>query len=503
MTPRAYQVTAREAIAAGWDQFSKQLLVFPTGAGKTLLFSWVAKDFLPQRTLILAHREELVDQAIVKLHAATGIFAGKEKAEFHATLRDDVVVASVQSMIRRRDKWPADHFGLVVADEAHHAIGPSWQSVLSHFSGAKVLGVTATPDRGDRKNLGQFFENVAAEVTLFDLIHQGFLSKIAVKSIPLQIDLRSVRQSMGDFNESDLGNALAPYLDEIARQIKAEAGFRRTLVFVPLVATSKKFVETCQSHGINAEHVDGNSEDRAEILARFAAGEIDLLSNAMLLTEGYDDPGIDCVVILRPTRSRSLYAQMVGRGTRIADGKRNLLLLDFLWLHEKHDLIRPAHLVASSHEEAEQIMELAQAGGPDQQELDLEVLSTEAQEQREAKLKEELAEKAKRKTRFIDPVEFAIQLANYEPAMAWELREITATQRATLERNGFNPDAIKMGLATEIIKGIDRRREQQLATPKQVKFLRRFRHPNPERATFEEAGAFLDRKFNRRREMAA
>ena len=182
---RAYQMKARQDIHKGFEDFDRQLGVLPTGAGKTILFSRLAQDYQPQRTLILAHREELITQAVDKLRASTGIEAQVEMGEERASLDAPVVVASVQTLMRekRRERWPRDHFGLVVVDEAHHALADSYLNTLGHFHDhAKVLGVSATPDRGDKKNLGRYFENIACEVTLLDLVNQGWLSPIKVKT---------------------------------------------------------------------------------------------------------------------------------------------------------------------------------------------------------------------------------------------------------------------------------------------------------------------------------
>lgn len=505
MNPRPYQQASIDNIVKGFDEFDRQLLVLPTGGGKTLVFSWLAKTFLPRRTLILAHREELIDQAIAKLHAATGIIAQKEKAEFDASLTADVVVASVQTMIRRLGKWPADHFGLVVADEAHHSVSDSWLSVLNHFTGAKILGVTATPDRGDKKNLGKFYQNVAHEVALFDLINESFLCPICVKAIPLQINLSGVKQVAGDYDPTQLGDALEPYMDGIAAAIKEHAADRKTLVFLPLIATSKNFTETCIRHGLSARHVDGYSQDRKEILEAFSRREFNILNNAMLLTEGYDDPSIDCVVVLRPTRSRPLFSQMVGRGTRICEGKKDLLLLDFLFIHEKHSLVRPASLIAKTDEESESMTARAfeRAKGGEQDALDLRGLATETQVAREKKLREELAKKAKRKSKSIDPVEFALSLhdpglADYEPEMEWESQPMSPKQREVLDNFGLDSDAIaNKGMASQILDRVMNRRKLNLASPKQLKWLIRFKHPSPHTASFVEAGLFLDMRFGK------
>lgn len=510
MNLRPYQTECVESTLEGFNEYQRQLVVAPTGAGKTIIFAELARRIQPKRTLILAHREELITQAVDKIARSTGIFAQVEKAEQAASLHAPVVVASVQSMIRRLDKWPKAHFELVVADEAHHAISASWQTVLSHFD-ALVLGVTATPDRSDKRNLGQYFENIAYEITLLDLIKQGYLSPIKVQAIPLEINLGCVRRTAGDYNDADLGNVLAPYLREIAVALKSHAAGRKALVFVPLIATSKTFVEICVEEGIRAAHVDGNSPDRSEILQAFSKGEFDLLSNAMLLTEGYDEPTVDCVVVLRPTQSRALYSQMVGRGTRLSPGKNDLLLLDFLWMHERHNLIRPAHLIATCEQTASDMtrnVELAAkadmaAGFGELQLFELEELESAAREQREAKLREQLAAQAKRQARMVDAMEYCLSLhnvevADWEPTMAWHSKPLTDKQKELLTNMGIDPETVKgRGHASAIIDLFISRSRLNLARPKQVHWLRKLGHPSPDTATFEEASEFLDHRFNR------
>ena len=485
MQPRPYQLDCLAAIEEGFKTFQKQLAVLSTGAGKTCIFSWLAKR-QQCRTLILAHRNELIDQAIQKLHSATGIKADKEKAEARASKDSQVVVASVQSLIgeSRINGWPDDHFGLVIVDEAHHCISDSYQKVLRRFDGhANVLGVTATPDRGDKRNLGEYFENIAYEIGLFDLIRDGYLSPITVKSVPLKIDLNGVKQTAGDFNDADLGNAIEPYLGQIAEAIAREASFRKTLAFLPLRATSRKFVEACQAIGLSACHIDGESPDRKEILQRFTDGEFDVLSNAMLLTEGYDEPSCDCVCVLRPTRSRPLYSQMVGRGTRLHPTKENLLLLDFLWMHEKHSISRPAHLIAKTKEEADAITELAnERSAYGQDELDLDDLASDATEKREAALRRKLEEQAKKKAKYVSAEMFAAQhndmaLAEYEPTMKWEGEAITDKQRWHLKRNGIDPDTVKgKGHASRLLSLAFSNQKLQLASPNVVAMIRRMPH---------------------------
>jgi len=521
MKPRQYQSDCLVQTERAFEEFDRVLNVLPTGGGKTCIFSWMAESRMAkgERVLILAHREELIDQAIAKLHAATGIVAEKEKAEFSATLEARVVVASIQTMTRRLDKWPKDHFGLVVCDEAHHALSASWQSVLNHFD-AQVLGVTATPDRGDKKNLGTYFQTIGYEISLFDLIEQGYLSRITLKSIPLKIDLSAVGSMGGDFKDSELGSAIEPYLDQIAQSIKEQAAGRRTLAFLPLIATSKKFVEACAKLGLKAGHVDGESENRKEILNAFANDEFQVLSNAMLLTEGYDvdsEPtgiGIDCVTVLRPTRSRPLYAQMVGRGTRTALFKDNLLLLDFLWHHERHCIARPAHLIAKSDEEAEQITQFTiakTAALPAEvieamPELDLEEVAVEASSQREEQLKKKLEENKNKKAKTISAEEFAMEhnsmdVAEYAETMPWESAPVTDKQMKWLKRAGIDMSTVRSkGHASKLLGLHFGSKKPTLASESQRALMQRMGHPNAREATADEARKFFADLNQKKRE---
>jgi len=498
MKLRPYQLEVTKAVESGWGESSKQLGVVPTGGGKTIIFAALAASMDVRRTLVLAHREELIGQAADKIQRATGIRASVEKAERWADPSARVVVASVQTLKSERLlRWPENHFDLVVCDEAHHAISDSWQRVLRHFDmHANVLGVTATPDRGDKRELGTYFERVAAEVRLVDLIKDGYLAPITIRTVPLQIDLSRVKSTAGDLDAGELGDALDPYLDQIAEELKRHAAGRRTLAFLPLIATSKKFAAACRRAGLRAEHVDGYDPERASKLERFAAWDWDILSNAMLLTEGFDDPGIDCVLVLRPTRSRPLYAQMVGRGTRIEPLKDNLLILDMLWMHERHSLARPANLIASSDEEADAITEIAEhdaAGG----EVDLLEAASDAASQREEKLLKKLQEMATRKGKYITAEEFALKhhelaVAEYEPVMAWETKLITEKQAFVLKRAGIDPATVRgRGHASKLLDIHFRGQTLTLASPAQRELLSRLGHPSPDTASIVEFRKFM------------
>jgi superfamily II DNA or RNA helicase len=506
---RPYQRDAANAVWRGFREHRKQLAVLPTGAGKTIIFTKMVAHPALQPALILAHRDELVQQASDKVKDALGKVPGIEKAHRSCHVeKPPIVVGSVQSLsnLERLARWNPDHFKFIVVDEAHHALSKSWQTVLDHFPSAKILGVTATPHRGDKKNLGKFFENLAYEISLLDLVKAGFLSPIKVRTVPLKIDLTPISKKAGDFSEADSGALLEPMLELIGEAIREFADDRKSLIFVPLRQTSRKLCSVLQKLGLAAEHVDGDDPDRAKKLRDFKDGKITHLCNAMLLTEGYDEPSIECVIPLRPTASQPLYAQMVGRGTRTFPGKDHLLLLDFLWLHEKHSLIRPAHLVAASDEIA-RLMTEPMTGEAEKglvATFDLAENHDAALHEREESLRRELAAKASRKSKLVDALEYSLDigsvaLADYEPVMPWEGEKPTERQLELLSKFGLKPESIKSrGHAAKIMVTMFDRSKMKLATAKQVFWLTKFRHPSPHTASEKEAAAFLDKRFRKR-----
>ena len=506
MQLRKYQEEAKEAILKEWNKGnSKTLLVLPTGTGKTIVFTKLAEDCVRdgERVLILAHRGELLDQAADKLSKATGLGCAVEKAE-NSSLGSwfRVVVGSVQSLMRdkRLNQFSIDHFDTIIVDEAHHSISDSYQKVLNYFEDAKVLGVTATPDRGDMKNLGSYYESLAYEYTLPKAIKEGYLSPIKALTVPLKLDLSGVSQQAGDFKTSDLGTALDPYLHQIADEMVKYCMDRKTVVFLPLIKTSQKFTEILNSKGFNAAEINGESKDRAEILGDFDNDKYNVLCNSMLLTEGWDCPSVDCIVVLRPTKIRSLYSQMVGRGTRLYPGKDHLLLLDFLWHTERHELCHPAHLIAENDEVAAQMTKnIEEAGCP----IDIEEAEQQATEdvvaQREEALANQLKEMRNRKRKLVDPLQFemsihAEDLSSYVPAFGWEMGPPSDKQVKALEKLGILPDEIdNAGKAAKILDRLNKRRQEGLTTPKQIRFLenRGFNHVGTWQ--FEQARSLIDR----------
>lgn len=503
---RPYQQQARDRIHAEWDAgHTRTLLVLPTGTGKTIVFASVAADQVRagDRVLILAHRGELLEQAADKLQRSTGLVSAVEKAE--STCLDSwfrVVVGSVQTLQRtaRLERFPQDYFGTIIIDEAHHAITDGYRRILDYFSGAKVLGVTATPDRGDMRNLGEVFDSLAFEYKLTDAIKEGYLCKIMAQTIPLQLDITSVTMSGGDYAVGDLGTALDPYLEQIAAEMANRCKGRKTVVFLPLIKTSQKFRDLLNTYGFRAAEVNGQSDDRRQVLADFDAGKYNVLCNSMLLTEGWDCPSVDCVVVLRPTKVRSLYSQMVGRGTRLSPGKTDLLLLDFLWMTDKHELCRPADLVCEDRTVARQMTEhLAETGCPE----DIEEAAAQASEdvvaQREEALAKQLEEQRRKKAKLVDPLQYemsiqAEDLAGYVPAFGWEAGPPSEQQTAALEKLGILPDAVESaGKAALLLDRLNKRRDEGLTTPKQIRCLEKYGFQHVGTWSFEAARHMIDR----------
>ena len=506
MKLRPYQESAKAAVFEQWDNdILKTLLVLVTGGGKTIVFSKIAEECVRngERVLILAHRGELLDQAADKMMKATGLGCAVEKAE-NSCLDSwyRVVVGSIQTLMREKRlmQFPPDYFDTIIVDEAHHCISDSYQKVLNYFDKAKVLGVTATPDRGDMKNLGQYFETLAYEYTLPKAIKEGYLCPIKAQTIPLKLDLTGVATQAGDYKTADLGTALDPYLHQIADEMAKCCMDRKTVVFLPLIKTSQKFRDILESRGFSAAEVNGTSDDRTEILKDFDEGKYNVLCNSMLLTEGWDCPSVDCIVVLRPTKMRSLYVQMVGRGTRLFPTKDHLLLLDFLWHTERLELCHPAHLICSSPEVAQIMTEnIEEAGSPiDIQEAEVKA-AEDAVAAREEALAKQLQEMKHRKRKLVDPLQFemsiqAEDLAGYVPAFGWEMGPPSDKQVQTLEKLGIFPDQIESaGKAGKILDRLDKRRSEGLTTPKQIRFLesKGFHHVGTWQ--FEPAKKLIDR----------
>lgn len=505
MELRKYQEEAKEAVLAEWDKgIKKTLLVLPTGTGKTIVFSKIAEENVRQgeRVLILAHRGELLDQATDKIEQATGLGTAREQAEETSIGSwSRIVVGSVQSMVqeKRLRRFESNHFDVIIIDEAHHALSNTYRAVLNHFEEAKVLGVTATPDRGDMQNLGQLFESLAYEYSMPKAIKDGFLAPIKALTIPLELDISKVTQSAGDFSVSDLGTALDPYLEAIAEQMWEQAKDRKIVVFLPLIKTSQKFAELLNKVGFKAAEVNGQSKDREQILKDFENDKYNVICNSMLLNEGWDSPAVDCVVVLRPTRVRSLYSQMVGRGTRLFPGKDHLLLLDFLWHTDRHELVHPAHLISTDDAVAKRATEIIEesGGAMDIEEAELQA-GEDVTEEREEALAKHLEAQKRKKKRLVDPIQFAMlvedkDFTNYQPLFGKDLEPATKDQQQFIEKEGIDPTTItSQGQANKLIDELKRRSENNLSTAKQIRQLSQRGYENVDSWTFDQAKTLIN-----------
>lgn len=270
---------------------------------------------------------------------------------------------------------------------------------------------------------------------------------------------------------------------------------------MPLVKTSQKFRDILNEKGFKAAEVNGDSKDRAEVLEAFDRGDYNVLCNSMLLTEGWDCPSVDCIVVLRPTKIRSLYSQMVGRGTRLHPGKDHLLLLDFLWHTERHELCHPASLICQDDKVAQKMTENleAAAGCPVGLEEAEQKASKDVISEREEALAKQLKEMKNRQKKLVDPLQFemsiqAEDLAGYVPSFGWEMGPATENQKKELERRGILPDAIdNAGKANLMLTHLDKRRQEGLTTPKQIRCLEKYGFQHVGTWSFESAKNMIDR----------
>lgn len=345
---RPYQTACLAALKEGWKQFSRQLVVMEGGGGKTVVFSHAAKAEVEVggRVLILAHTDELIDQAIEKLRRSTGLHAEKEKADEHASLLAPIVVASNQTLSRetRLLNFPDDHFTLVIQDEAHRSLAPSFLRVLNYFHfgveslhegweapapgtpyrhKARISGWTATASRGDKRSLGEFYQHVAYEWDLLQAVRDGYLVRPIVKNIPIKLDMRGIKVSRsggqgGDLDLGEVTTRITPFLREIAKQLAFHASTLKTVVFMPSVETARILSEALCEQGLAGGFVSGQCDDREEKIAAFRlAGPGTILCNALLLVEGFDVPDITGICLLRPTKIWNFYKQCLDTETEV------------------------------------------------------------------------------------------------------------------------------------------------------------------------------------------
>lgn len=375
---RWYQRDAHAAVLKAFETHQSVLVDLATGLGKTQLFSAIAKTW-PGRVLVLAHRDELVQQARMRLEKMTGELVEVEQADLKSN-RARIVVGSVQTVYRaeRLERLvKLGGFSLVIPDEAHHYVSETYRIPLSAFEGAKVLGVTATPDRSDGRALGQVFESVAYSMGLAEGIEHGYLVPVRGREVEVkEIDLRKVASSGDDLNQEQLDEMMVEANEGVVQGMLHHSGERQGIVFFPGVASAE--LAAARMNAIKegcAMSVSGETpkEERAAIMDAFRRGKFQFLTNCMVATEGFDAPTASVVGIARATKSRSLYAQMTGRGTRVLPGvvdaiegrdnaparrdaikasdKPSCLLIDFVGNSGRHVLVNPMDLLGGNYDE--------------------------------------------------------------------------------------------------------------------------------------------------------
>jgi superfamily II DNA or RNA helicase len=333
---RDYQQDAVNLIRHSYIRGAKSpLLVLPTGGGKTVVFSYIAATTASRgkRVLILVHRVELLRQTSAAL-AKSDVHHGLINPKYTPDLTAPVQVASVQTLIKRLDKIkPPD---LIVIDEAHHALAGTWKKIIDHYPQARILGVTATPCRGDGTGLGVesggVFDDLVLGPQVGELIQRGFLVKPIIYAPAERIDLSSVKIKMGDYDNSQLAEVMdKPKItgDAVAHYRKLCPGVP-AVVFCVSVAHAQHVAEEFRAAGYRAYHADGSLEDdiRKRILNGLGNGTVDVVTSCDLISEGTDIPAIGCAILLRPTQSLGLYLQQVGRALRTVEGKEHAIILD-------------------------------------------------------------------------------------------------------------------------------------------------------------------------------
>jgi superfamily II DNA or RNA helicase len=475
---------------SSWRTSRSGICVAATGAGKTVIAAeTTAKVHRLGRVLYLANRNELCVQPAATFRSQLGFIPALEKAETRAPLDAQVVIGSVQTLSRqnRLERFPRDHFAFIFADEAHMAAAPSWRRIFDHFENAKLCGITATPFRSDAKSLTDVFEREIFRKDLFSLVDEGWLvDPDHVDQLSSAISLADVRvkrnaDGQKDYDLNDSADAIAPYFEEIARELSEKHASKHILAFLPLVASSQKFVAACKAAGLNAVHVDGEDPDRDAKLQAFRDGQIQLLSNSNLLHTGIDIPACDTTLNLRPTKSKVLYAQIIGRSTRTVPGlvdnipdavgrlqaiarssKPRAYIIDPLWLSADHDLVTPSFMIAPTQEFAGEMNKVAGKS------YSLRALRSQIQMEKEAAIRRRLESVACFREGRVNADWFAASIAdhelvNYQPVYKWETQSPVNFSRLLLSNAGIDPDSVHSeGKARKVLQSIGKRRYKGL-----------------------------------------
>ncbi len=532
MKLRPYQNEAIRRIEQEWESHKSTLCVLPTGAGKTVMFSEIIRRNFPRRALVLAHRKELVYQARDKIALMTGwrvdVEMGEARAEMNCIFGGPrVVVSTVQTQSSggdgsgRMTRFDPRLFGVLVCDEAHHSPSPQWKKVIKWYTDGnpdlKILGVTATPDRSDEEALGQVYETVAYDYEISDAIRDGWLLPVDQQMIHVEgLDFSSCRTTAGDLNGADLAKIME-YEQNLHRIVSPSIsiiGRRPTIVFSASVNHAERLAEMFNRHRAGmATWVCGETppEERAKINRDFRSGKIQVVCNCGIYTEGADFPAVSVVVMARPTKSRSLYAQMAGRALRPADSiahelnnhdsaearralieaseKPAALIVDLAGNSGRHKLCTTLDILGGNV--SPEVMEIAKRKLDNGQAKRIDDAISEAEEE-EKKRKEQ---DAARRARLTATAKFSVQKINpfdvfdMKPVVerGWDRgQSLTEGQSNILRKQGIDPDVMPYGQARQVLNEIFRRWDNNLCSIKQANMLKR-RGINASQMTREQA----------------
>lgn len=519
MKLRPYQNEAIRRIEREWETHKSTLCVLPTGAGKTVMFSEIIRRNFPRRALVLAHRKELVYQARDKIAQITDwrvdIEMGDARAEMNCIFGGPrVVVSTVQTQSSggdgcgRMTRFDPRLFGVLVCDEAHHSPSPQWKRVIKWYTDGnpdlKVLGVTATPDRSDEEALGQVYETVAYDYEISDAIRDGWLLPVDQQMIHVEgLDFSSCRTTAGDLNGADLAKIME-YEQNLHRIVSPSIkiiGRRPTIVFSASVNHAERLAEMFNRHRSGmATWVCGETppEERAKINKDFRSGKIQVVCNCGIYTEGADFPAVSVVVMARPTKSRSLYAQMAGRALRPADSiahelndhesaearraliesseKPSALIVDLAGNSGRHKLCTTLDILGGNI--TPEVMEIARKKIDNGQAKRIDDAISEAEEEEKKRKEQEAA----RRARLTATAKFSVQKINpfdvfdMKPVAerGWDRgQSLTEGQSNILRKQGIEPDGMPYGQARQVLNEIFRRWDKNLCSIKQANMLKR------------------------------
>lgn len=554
MNLRDYQQEASDGVVREWQQVKSTMVVVPTGGGKTVIFSDIIKRCQPARAIVIAHRQELIFQAKQTIERMTGLPVEIEMGEMVA--RPDlfhncpVVVSTVQTqnsnagLRKRMGRFDPADFGMLIIDECHHGAADSYRNLINYYTknpDLRVVGFTATPDRHDEEALGQVFESVAYNYEILDAIHDGWLVPVEQQLVHVHdLDFSEIHTTAGDLNGAELAELMESErnMQGVTSSALEIIGSRRSIVFTVSVKQAEMGCEIFNRRKPGmAEWVCGKTPDdkREDILRRFLSGQVQVVFNCDVLTEGYDNPAVEVIVMARPTKSRSKYAQMAGRSLRplpgLVDGlvsrderkaaiaaspKPACLVLDFVGNSGRHKLMTTADLLGGNV--SDDILEKAIArakklGKPvrmaeliDEEEAKAEQERLEAERRRKlaAARREQLVGRAQFSTRMVNPFD-ALDIQPVRER-GWDSNHtISEKQRALLLKQGVDPQNLPYAQAKQVLNEMFRRWGHNLCSLKQAALIKKLYKGEMEtrNLTREDASRLISQKIGDRKKPEA